>query len=221
MQKQQQKMSGDQLVKQLLFLQQMKQNIAFRHFVNLELYQKLEQLKLLFRRDQSFEECIVILSRLVLAYSNLLVQLVEETCDSGEDILMKGTKWNILNSIKSEQEYYKIFFSNCKEQLFKEIQYEVELSDSDRNKLEDNFTTKIIKLIGDILDDLKKKFSEGILQDSLIALELLLDQQITHKNIVKTTDLDFQLLLVEKQQRDDWRKILDRITIKWRQLQKL
>ncbi|CAD8078080.1 unnamed protein product [Paramecium sonneborni] len=221
MQKQQQKMTGDQLVKQLQFLQQMKQNIAFRHFVNLELYQKLDQLKLLFRRDQSLEECIVILSRLVLAYSNLLVQLVEETCDSGEDILMKGTKWNILNFIKNEQEYYKIFFSNCKEQFFKEIQYEVELSDSDRNKLEDNFTSKIIKLIGDILDDLKKKSSEGIFQDSLIALELLLDQQITHKNIVKTTDLDFQMLLVEKQQRDDWRKILDRITVKWRQLQKL
>ncbi|CAD8073481.1 unnamed protein product [Paramecium primaurelia] len=121
----------------------------------------------------------------------------------------------------SEQEYYKIFFTNCKEQFFKEIQYEVELSDSDRNKLEDTFTTKIIKLIGDILDDLKKKTSEGIFQDSLIAIEFLLDQQITHKNIVKTTDLDFQMLLLEKQQRDDSRKILDRITNKWRQLQKL
>ncbi|CAD8154174.1 unnamed protein product [Paramecium octaurelia] len=222
MQKQSQKMTGDQLCKQLVFLQQMKQDIAFRHFVNLELYQKLDQLKKIFRTDQSIEECILLLSRLVLAYSYLLVQLIEETCDSGEDMLIKGTKWNILNYTKNEQEYYRIFFTNCKDAFLKDqSQIDAEVNDVERNKLEENLTNKIIKIIGDSFDDLKKKAAEDTHNASLIAIELLLDQQIIHKNIVKITEVEVQQILGEKQQKEDWRKILERITSKWRQLQKL
>lgn len=75
---------------------------------------------------------------------------------------MKGTKWNILNYIKNEQEYYSIFFNNCKDQLNRDQSYEVEISDQERNKLEDSLNNKIIKLFGDVFDEMKRKSQEGL-----------------------------------------------------------
>lgn len=42
-------------------------------------------MKIIYRKDYLIEECIVTLARLIVAYNNLLISLIEETCDSGED----------------------------------------------------------------------------------------------------------------------------------------
>lgn len=88
----------------------MRNSLAFRHFViifniiqvNIELSLKFELLKSYCRKDNLVEDCLFTLAKLVLNNCSMLVSLIGEVCDAGEDILMKGTKWNILNNIKKE-----------------------------------------------------------------------------------------------------------------------
>ncbi|CAD8064137.1 unnamed protein product [Paramecium primaurelia] len=150
-------------------------------------------------------------------------------CFWREFVDQKSVKWNIQNYTRNQQEYYKIFF-NCEDQFLKDSsKFNGEMSDIERNKQEDNLIYKIIKIIGDSFDDLKIKllqknriiFSIVYSQLSLIAIELILDQQIIHKNIVKIIEIEFLLIFKEKQQKDDLKKIMDRIIHKWRQLQQL
>lgn len=76
------------------------------------------------------------LAKLVVVCCQVLVELLSEVCDAGEDILMKGTKWNILNNIKKEQEYYQIFFESARDQYNKD-QPDPEWGEQDRIKAEE------------------------------------------------------------------------------------
>lgn len=78
---------------------------------------KLEALKLYSKRELVVEEMIALLSKSVLSSNGLLLQNISDTCDQGELILQKGTKWNIYNNLKKEQEFYLIFYNDFKEEL--------------------------------------------------------------------------------------------------------
>ncbi|CAD8090989.1 unnamed protein product [Paramecium sonneborni] len=141
MQNQSLKMSRNQLCKQLIIFQQMKYHIALFIFVNLELYQKLDQIKSIFSIDQQIEECILQLSRLLSAFSNLL--------------LIYRRKIHILNFIKNKQEYYKIY--NCNDAFFFKFihQYVTELIEIKKKKNQKKIQQK--KLLRDNFDEIKRK----------------------------------------------------------------
>lgn len=92
---------------------------------------KYELIKQYCRKDNLVEDYIMALAKLVLQNSVMLVQLVTETCDAGEDVLMKGTKWNIINNLKKESDYYQILFDTCRDTFAFE---DLEWNDQERNR---------------------------------------------------------------------------------------
>lgn len=77
---------------------------------NIELSIKIELLKSYCRKDNLVEDCLFYISKLIFCNCNRMLDLINEVCDAGEGLLMKGTKWNILNNVKKELEYYEIFY---------------------------------------------------------------------------------------------------------------